>query len=69
MLSRSGTEEEYSELHQLIEDISSYREDFLEKKEEENRAAMLKSENDKQRGEEMRDAAMRSYQVRYISLQ
>ena len=49
-----------SELHQLIEDISSYREDFLEKKEEENRAAMLKREKDKQRGEEMRDAAMRS---------
>ena len=60
MLSRSGTEEEYSELHQLIEDISSYREDFLEKKEEENRAAMLKRERDKQRGEEMRDAATRS---------
>ena len=60
MLSRSGIEEEYNELHQLIEDISSYREDFLEKNEEEKRAAMLKRERDKRRGEEMRDAAMRS---------
>ena len=59
MLSKSGTEEEYNELHQLIKDISSYREDFLEKKEKENGAAMLKRERDKQRGEEMRDAAMR----------
>ena len=59
LLSMSGTEEEYDELHQLLEDISSYREDFLEKKEE-ARAANLKRAKDKKRGEEMRDAAMRS---------
>ena len=67
MLSRSGTEEEYDELHQLLEDISSYREDFLEKKEE-ARAANLKRAKDKKRGEEMREAAMRSLsgEIQYI---
>ena len=58
---RSGTEEEYTELHQLLENISSYMHDFQEKKKRgETRAAALKRANDKRKGEEMRNAAMKS---------
>jgi len=58
---RSGTEEEYSELHQLLEDISSYLRDFntIRAAQAAERAAQLKkAEEDKRKGEEMRRAAM-----------
>ena len=58
---RSGTEEEYSELHQLLEDISSYLKDFnaVRVAQAAERASQLKkAEEDKRKGEEMRRAAM-----------
>ena len=58
---RSGTEEEYGELNQLLEDISSYRRDMKELKEKE---AMEKEQKKKKEaadqiaGTEMRRKAM-----------
>ena len=57
----SGTEEDYSELHQLLEDMSSYMRDFRAigaVQVEEREALLLKAELDKQKAEEMRYAAM-----------
>ena len=57
----SGTEEEYSELQQFLEDISSYMRDFraIRAAQAEERAALLiKVEEDKRKAEEMRCAAM-----------
>ena len=58
---RSGTEEEYTDLHQLLEDIHSYVQDFnaLKVTQMAQKAAHLKKlEDDKRKGEEMRRAAM-----------
>ena len=58
---RSGTEEEYTELHQLLEDISSYIRDLsaIQSVQAAERAANRKKiEEDKRKGEEMRRAAM-----------
>lgn len=60
-LCSSGTEEEYSELQELLEDVSSYLRDLedIRAAEAEVKAAKLrKIEADKQKGEEMRRAAM-----------
>lgn len=57
----SGTEEEYTELHQLLEDISSYMKDFqaIRALQAEEKAAQLrKVQTDKRKAEEMRHAAM-----------
>lgn len=53
---RSGSEEEYSELEQLCEDIITYRRDLAETKEKE--AKKRKDENDRKKAEEMRQAAV-----------
>ena len=55
---RSGTEEEFTELNQLLEDIYIFRRDTeeLEKKEKENKK--LKDKADREKGEQMREAAM-----------
>ena len=58
---RSGTEEEYGELEQLLEDISSYMEDFAIQKaetKEKRDQKKRKEEEDKRKGLEMRRAAM-----------
>ena len=55
---RSGTEEEYSELEQLLEDIVSYNKDFVYAKEVKKEMHKKKDEEDKQKGIEMRQAAM-----------
>lgn len=58
---RSGTEEEFTELHQLLEDISSYMKDLsaIRAVQATEKAAQLKkAEEDKRKGEEMRRAAM-----------
>lgn len=58
---RSGTEEDFGELQQLLEDISTYMKDFETLKAAQvaqKVAAQKKVENDKQLGEEMRKAAM-----------
>ena len=54
----SGTEEEYSELCQLLEDIASYVKDCDELKKENGKMRKKKEAEDKQKGEEMRKAAM-----------
>ena len=54
----SGTEEDYTELHRLLEDILTYRRDVAEMKEKEKDARRLKEEQDKKMGEEMRLAAI-----------
>lgn len=59
---RSGTEEEYDELHQLLEDIFEFQKDLDEKKAqemEEKRDKKGKALEDKQKGEEMREAALK----------
>ena len=57
MICRSGTEEEYSELSQLLEDISSDSRDVavLQMKEKELKK---KEQSDKRKGEEVRKAEM-----------
>ena len=55
---RSGTEEEYGELSQLLEDIYSYREDLQEQKSKEKESKKKREEEDKQKGEKMRAAAL-----------
>ena len=55
---RSGTEEDYTELAQLLEDIQSYQKDFEEKKENEKQAAVEKRLEEKRKGEAIRKAAM-----------
>ena len=54
---RSGTEEEYSELQQLLEDIISYNKDFAGAKELRKETNKKKDGEDK-KGMEMRQAAM-----------
>ena len=58
---RSGTEEEYSELNQLLLDISTYRRDMEEykaKTAKEKEQKKKKEREDKKIGEEMRKRAM-----------
>ena len=56
---RSGTEEEYSELTQLLEDISTHMKEFDELKERDKDEKKKKKEaEDKSKAEEMRKAAM-----------
>lgn len=59
MLDRSGSEEEYTELHQLLEDIYTFRKDMEElyKREKENKKEREKI--DCKKGEQMREAAMK----------
>jgi hypothetical protein len=55
---RSGTEEEYAELEQLLEDIATYVRDMAEPKANQQKVASLKKSEDKRKGEETRKAAM-----------
>ena len=55
---RSGTEEELTELMELLHDIITYENDCAHKKESEEMAARRKREEEKQRGEQLRKAAM-----------
>ena len=66
-LNRSGTEEEYTELQQLLEDISAYNTDFQAHREEEQKLAVLKKTDDKKRSEEMRKAAMEGMSSMFIA--
>ena len=63
---RSGTEEEYTELQQLLEDISSYLRDFVAAKAAQKAANKKKDEDDKRKGEEMRRAAMEGIASMYV---
>ena len=53
---RSGTEDEFTELKQLWEDIVTFRRDFAEAKQKEKESKKAKEERDKK---EMRRAAMK----------
>ena len=55
---RSGTEEEYTALQQLLEDIIMYTKDIAAAKEVLRGISKKKDEEDKKKGEEMRKAAM-----------
>ena len=68
IISRSGTEEEYSELMQLLQDILTYNRDMQEQKEREKELKSRKEREDRQKALEMREAAvstLRSKQVSY----
>ena len=55
---RSGTEEELTELMELLHDIITYEDDYNTKKESEKRAAQQKKDQEKLIGERLRKAAM-----------
>lgn len=55
---RSGTEEQFTELAQMLEDIQTYQRDFEEKKECERRLAQDKRIEEKRKGEEIHQVAM-----------
>lgn len=57
-LCRSGTEEDYSELSQLLEDITTYRRDCIEAKQIEKERKMKKEEADRKQAEHIRKSAM-----------
>lgn len=55
---RSGTEEEYTELTQLLEDIMTYRRDMEDLKRKEKEEKNRKEELKNKKGQEMRAAAV-----------
>ena len=57
-MNRSGTEEEYGQLSQLLEDIYTFRKDSEEMQRKERENKKQKEKDDKRKAEEMRDAAM-----------
>lgn len=59
-LLRSGTEEEFTELNQLLEDICVYMRDFASEQEQQKCEVKKKGEDDRRIGEQMRRAAMMS---------
>ena len=63
---RSGTEEEYSELSQLLEDILLYRRDMADLKAREKEERKKKERGDKQQGLEMRQAAMQGMSSKFL---
>lgn len=64
-LPRSGTEEEYAQLSQLLEDISVYQRDFAVLKEEEKKKESLRKDCDRRKGEQMRQAAVEGRSRRF----
>ena len=64
--SRSGTEEDYTALHQLLEDITAYMKDFVAAKDVKNGLSKKKDVENKKKGEEMRKAAMENLASTYI---
>ena len=60
-LFRSGTEEEYTELQQLLEDVSTYKRDIQDLKEMKAKQISNKKEKEKEKlekGPEMKEAAL-----------
>jgi len=55
---RSGTEEEYNQLHQLLEEIYTLRQDIQEQKRKDKEDKKKKEREEKMNGEEMRAAAL-----------
>ena len=65
---RSGTEEEYTELAQLLEDISTYMNDVVEMKAKNKQEKRKKERDDKIKAEYMRKAAMEGMASRLCML-
>lgn len=65
--SRSGTEEEYTELQQLLQDIEVYTRDIAAVRDHQKESSRKKDEEDKKKGEEMRKAAMEGLSSMCIS--
>lgn len=57
-LKRSGTEEEYSELNQLLEDINTFRKDMKDETKKARETKKRKQKDDWEKGEEMRVVAL-----------
>ena len=55
---RSGTEEEYTELEQLLHDINSFKRDMEELKNKEIMKKKQKQKQDREKGLQMREAAL-----------
>lgn len=55
---RSGTEEDYSELTQLLQDIAEYERDVAEAQRNEKQLKKKKEEEEKRQAQEMRNQAM-----------
>ena len=55
---RSGTEEEYTELQQLLHDINSFKRDMEELKNKEIMKKKQKQKQDREKGLQMREAAL-----------
>ena len=56
---RSGTEEEFTEIQQLCEDILVYRRDMIEMRKMEKESRTKREQEDKRKGEEMQQAAVK----------
>lgn len=65
---RSGTEEEYDELSQLLEDIDTFRKDAEETQKKEKENKKRKEKEDKRKAAEMRDAALLSLGSKFIEI-
>ena len=61
ILSRSGCEEDYNELTQLLEDIASYEANRSEESEIQKNKKKEEAESDKQKGILMREAALKTH--------
>ena len=66
-MSRSGTDEGYTALQQLFEDISVYMKDFAAANDVHKGLNKKKAEEDKKKGAEMRKAVMEGIASMYIS--
>ena len=68
LVSRSGTEEEYDELSQLLEDIYTFRKDAEETQKKEKENKKQKEKEDKRKAAEMRDVALLSLGSKFIEI-
>ena len=68
LVGRSGTEEEYDELSQLLEDIYTFRKDAEETQKKEKENKKQKEKEDKRKAAEMRDAALLSLGSKFIEI-
>ena len=68
LVGRSGTEEEYDELSQLLEDIYTLRKDAEETQKKEKENKKRKEKEDKRKAAEMRDAALLSLGSKFIEI-
>ena len=63
LIYRSGTEEQYTDVHQLLDDIQSYIDDMQQTKNNKK-----KEEEDKKKGIELRDKAMETLKRSKLSI-